>query len=153
MLEGTVTKYLAVELAEFLNKTGRQPEQVQDFYPTPGTLSTCMWYTGIDPRTMEEVYVSRDPHEKALQRALLQWKRPEKRRLIMEALHKADRADLIGYGPHCLLRPSRPAKGEGTTKPPSQSRQGKAPSRGAAPPHKKGKSPSRTGRGTGKKHR
>ena len=95
----------AVELAEFLNKTGRQPEQVQDFYPTPGTLSTCMWYTGIDPRTMEEVYVARDPHEKALQRALLQWKRPEMRRLVTEALHRAGRTDLIGYGKECLIRP------------------------------------------------
>ena len=95
----------AVELAEFLNKTGRQPEQVQDFYPTPGTLSTCMWYTGIDPRTMEPVYVARDPHEKALQRALLQWKRPEMRRLVTEALHKAGRTDLIGYGKECLIRP------------------------------------------------
>ena len=95
----------AVELAEFLNKTGRQPEQVQDFYPTPGTLSTCMWYTGIDPRTMERVYVARDPHEKALQRALLQWKRPEMRRLVTEALYKAGREDLIGYGKDCLIRP------------------------------------------------
>ena len=95
----------AVALAEFLNKTGRQPEQVQDFYPTPGTLSTCMWYTGIDPRTMEPVYVARDPHEKALQRALLQWKRPEMRRLVTEALHKAGRTDLIGYGKECLIRP------------------------------------------------
>ena len=98
----------AVELAEFLNKTGRQPEQVQDFYPTPGTLSTCMWYTGIDPRTMERVYVARDPHEKALQRALLQWKRPEMRRLVTEALYKAGREDLIGYGKDCLIRPLHP---------------------------------------------
>ena len=95
----------AVELAEFLNKTGRQPEQVQDFYPTPGTLSTCMWYTGIDPRTMESVYVARSPHEKALQRALLQWKRPELRRLVTEALYRAGREDLIGYGKDCLIRP------------------------------------------------
>ncbi len=95
----------AVELAEFLNKTGRQPEQVQDFYPTPGTLSTCMWYTGIDPRTMEPVYVARDPHEKALQRSLLQWKRPEMRRLVTEALYRAGREDLIGYGRDSLIRP------------------------------------------------
>ena len=95
----------AVELAEFLNKTGRQPEQVQDFYPTPGTLSTCMWYTEIDPRTMEPVYVAKDPHDKALQRALLQWKRPEMRRLVTEALHRAHRTDLIGYGKECLIRP------------------------------------------------
>ena len=95
----------AVELAVFLNRTGRQPEQVQDFYPTPGTLSTCMWYTEIDPRTMEPVYVAKSPHEKALQRALLQWKRPEMRRLVVEALHRAGREDLIGYGKDCLIRP------------------------------------------------
>jgi hypothetical protein len=95
----------AVELAEWLNKSGRQPEQVQDFYPTPGTLSTCMYYTGIDPRTMKPVYVPKDPHEKAMQRALMQWKRPEKRRLVKEALHRTGREDLIGYGKHCLLRP------------------------------------------------
>lgn len=101
----------AVRLAEYLNRTGRQPEQVQDFYPTPGTLSTCMYYTGIDPRTMQPVYVARDPHEKALQRALLQWKRPEKRALVIEALKKAGREDLIGYSKHCLVRPI-PAVGD-----------------------------------------
>ena len=95
----------AVALAEFLHKTGRQPEQVQDFYPTPGTLSTCMWYTELDPRTMESVYVAKSPHDKALQRALLQWKRPEMRRLVTEALHRAGREDLIGYGKDCLIRP------------------------------------------------
>lgn len=95
----------AVKLAEWLNKTGRQPEQVQDFYPTPGTLSTCMYYTGIDPRTMKPVYVPTDPHDKAMQRALMQWKRPDKRPLILEALRKAGREDLIGYGKHCLVRP------------------------------------------------
>ena len=122
----------AVDLAVFLNKTGRQPEQVQDFYPTPGTLSTCMWYTGLDPRTMEPVYVARDPHEKALQRALLQWKRPELRRLVVEALHKAGREDLIGYGKECLVRPlhrepdnqkkpsQRPAGGRGGSAAPSR---------------------------------
>ena len=95
----------AVDLAVFLNQTGRQPEQVQDFYPTPGTLSTCMWYTELDPRTMEPVYVAKSPHDKALQRALLQWKRPELRRLVVEALHRAGREDLIGYGKGCLVRP------------------------------------------------
>ena len=95
----------AVELAEFLHKNGRQPEQVQDFYPTPGTLSTCMYYTGIDPRDMSEVYVARDAHEKALQRALLQWGKPEKRPLVIEALKRAERTDLIGYGKECLIRP------------------------------------------------
>ncbi len=95
----------AISLAEYLNKTGRQPEQVQDFYPTPGTLSTCMYYTGLDPRTMLPVYVPKTFHEKAIQRALLQWKRPEKRKLVMEALITAGRYDLIGYGKNCLIRP------------------------------------------------
>jgi len=96
----------AVELAEFLNSTGHQPEQVQDFYPTPGTISTCMYYTGIDPRDMSPVYVARNPHDKALQRALLQWRRPDKRELVREALYKAGREDLIGFGPKCLIRPA-----------------------------------------------
>ena len=99
----------AVELAAFLKRSGHVPEQVQDFYPTPGTISTCMYYTGIDPRTMEEVYVARDPHEKALQRALLQWARRDKRELVIEALEKAERTDLIGFTPECLIRP---VKGE-----------------------------------------
>ena len=99
----------AIRLAEWLNKSGRQPEQVQDFYPTPGTLSTCMYYTGIDPRTMQPVYVPKDSHEKAMQRSLMQWKRPEKRPLVREALHRAHREDLIGYGKGCLLRPTKPA--------------------------------------------
>ena len=97
----------AVELAVFLKKTGRRPEQVQDFYPTPGTLSTCMYYTGIDPRDMSEVYVARDPHDKALQRALLQWGRIEKRGQVIEALERTGRTDLIGYGPECLIRPDK----------------------------------------------
>ncbi len=97
----------AVALAEYLCRTGRQPEQVQDFYPTPGTISTCMYYTGIDPFTMKSVYVPRTPHEKAMQRALLQWRRPENRRLVLEALHTAHREDLIGFGKHCLIRPER----------------------------------------------
>lgn len=101
----------AVKLAEWLNQTGRQPEQVQDFYPTPGTLSTCMYYTGIDPRTMKPVYVPKDPHEKAMQRALMQWKRPEKRRLIQEALRKAGREDLIGFHKNCLIRPEHQNNG------------------------------------------
>ncbi|MEG0321842.1 MAG: YgiQ family radical SAM protein, partial [Oscillospiraceae bacterium] len=103
----------AVNLAEWLKKSGRQPEQVQDFYPTPGTLSTCMYYTGIDPRTMREVFVPKTPEEKAMQRALMQWKRPEKRALVLSALHAAHREDLIGYEPTCLVRPNQPRKGEG----------------------------------------
>ena len=100
----------AVELAEFLHRTGHQPQQVQDFYPTPGTISTCMYYTGIDPRTMEPVYVAKDRHEKALQRALLQWGRRETRGLVIEALEKTGRTDLIGYGPECLIRPQKGEK-------------------------------------------
>jgi uncharacterized radical SAM protein YgiQ len=95
----------AIALAQYLQRLGRQPEQVQDFYPTPGTISTCMYYTEIDPITMKHVYVAKDPHEKAMQRALLQWKRPDKRRLVIEALKEAGREDLIGFGPECLVRP------------------------------------------------
>ena len=95
----------AVALAEYLNKMGRQPEQVQDFYPTPGTISTCMYYTGIDPTTMKPVYVAKTYHEKELQRALLQWKRPDKHALVVEALKAAGREDLIGFAPECLVRP------------------------------------------------
>lgn len=126
----------AVKLAEWLNRTGRQPEQVQDFYPTPGTLSTCMYYTGIDPRTMKPVFVPKTPHEKAMQRALMQWKRPEKRPLVLEALHAARREDLIGFGKECLLRPQngqpphpggRAAAGKGGRRQTSQRGKGERP--------------------------
>lgn len=96
----------AVELAVFLKKNGIRPEQVQDFYPTPGTVSTCMYYTGLDPYTMKEVYVARNPHEKALQRALLQYYEPKNADLCCEALIMAGRRDLIGFGDKCLVRPS-----------------------------------------------
>ena len=99
----------AVALAEYLNSKGRQPEQVQDFYPTPGTISTCMYYTGLDPITMKPVYVAKSYHEKAMQRALLQWKRPDKRKLVIEALKETGREDLIGYGPKCLVCPDASA--------------------------------------------
>ena len=95
----------AIALAEYLNKTGRQPEQVQDFYPTPGTLSTCMYYTELDPRTMTPVYVPRSREDRAVQRALLQWKKPENRNRIIRALREAGREDLIGYGKRALVRP------------------------------------------------
>ncbi len=97
----------AVELAEYLRDLGYMPEQVQDFYPTPGTLSTCMFYTGLDPRDMTEVYVPKTPHEKAMQRALIQYRLPRNYDLVYEALHKAGRTDLIGYDKHCLIRPKR----------------------------------------------
>ena len=107
----------AVALAEYLNRMGRQPEQVQDFYPTPGTISTCMYYTGIDPMTMKSVYVAKSPEEKAMQRALLQWKRPDKRKLVIKALTAAGREDLIGYSPECLVRPDRPPQKPKANKP------------------------------------
>ena len=96
----------AVQLAEWLNKDGHMPEQVQDFYPTPGTLATCMWYTEIDPRTMKPVFVPKTPHDKAMQRALMQWRKPQNRALVMEALRLTGREDLIGFGKHCLIRPN-----------------------------------------------
>ena len=94
----------AVELAVFLKKNKIRPEQVQDFYPTPGTVSTCMFYTGLDPYTLKEVYVARNEHDKALQRALLQYFNPKNRDLVVEALKKAGRNDLIGNGPNCLIK-------------------------------------------------
>ncbi len=102
----------AVAVAVWLKKNGIRPEQVQDFYPTPGTVSTCMFYTGLDPFTMEPVYVPKSPEEKAMQRALLQYYRPENRRLAAQALKKAGREDLIGTGAGCLIPPEpghRPA--------------------------------------------
>ena len=97
----------AVELAEYLRDLGYMPEQVQDFYPTPSTLSTCMYYTGLDPRTMEKVYVPVNPHEKAMQRALMQYRNPHNYDLVREALIKAGREDLIGFGPECLIAPRK----------------------------------------------
>ena len=97
----------AVELAEYLRDIGHMPEQVQDFYPTPGTLSTCMYYTEKDPRTVKKVYVPKNPHEKAMQRALMQYRVPSNYDLVKEALIKAGREDLIGYSHHCLIRPEK----------------------------------------------
>ncbi|MEG1875796.1 MAG: YgiQ family radical SAM protein, partial [Angelakisella sp.] len=97
----------AVTLALYLKEHNLRPEQVQDFYPTPATASTCMFYTGLDPYTMEHVYVPTDPYEKKLQRALLQYFRPENRRLVKMALLRANRADLIGNGKECLIPPDK----------------------------------------------
>ncbi len=96
----------AIELAQFLKKNGIRPEQVQDFYPTPGTVSTCMYYTGLDPYTMKEVYVAVSPHEKLLQRSLLQYYDPKYADNVREALIKGGRRDLIGYSDKCLVRPA-----------------------------------------------
>lgn len=95
----------AIELAEYLRDIHHQPEQVQDFYPTPGTLSTTMYYTGLDPRDMTPVYVPKDSKEKAMQRALIQYKNPKNYDLVYEALIKANRKDLIGFGKKCLIKP------------------------------------------------
>jgi uncharacterized radical SAM protein YgiQ len=93
----------AIELALFLKNEGLHPEQVQDFYPTPGTVSTCMFYTGLDPYTLEKVYVPKTPREKAEQRALLQYFKPENKDLVISALKKAGRYDLLGSGKNCLV--------------------------------------------------
>ena len=100
----------AVELAVFLKKRHIRPEQVQDFYPTPGTISTCMFYTGLDPYTMKEVYVAKTPEDKAMQRALLQYYDKNNAALVTKALHKAGREDLIGYSEKCLVRPAEKQK-------------------------------------------
>ena len=99
----------AIELAEYVRDLGYMPEQVQDFYPTPGTISTCMYYTGLDPRTMEPIYVPKSPHEKAMQRALIQYREPNNYELVKEALLKAGRQDLIGFGKECLIPPRKMA--------------------------------------------
>ena len=103
----------AVELAEHLRDFGYMPEQVQDFYPTPSTLSTCMYYTGLDPRDMSPVYVPKNPHEKAMQRALIQYRDPKNYRLVLEALRRTGRMDLAGFGKDCLIRPEGSRKGKG----------------------------------------
>ena len=102
------TMHEAIALAEYLRDLGYMPEQVQDFYPTPSTISTVMYYTGLDPRTMKPVYVCTNPHEKAMQRALIQYRNPKNYYLVKEALEKAERQDLIGFEKHCLIRPYPP---------------------------------------------
>lgn len=97
----------AIELAEFIKEMGYHPEQVQDFIPTPGTLSTCMWYTGLNPLTGQQVYSAKSPEEKAMQRALMQFWLPKNYELVRRALEKAGRRDLIGYGAKCLIRPEQ----------------------------------------------
>ena len=111
----------AIALAEYIRDLGYMPEQVQDFYPTPGTISTCMYYTGLDPTTMrggdpatmQKVYVPRDPHEKAMQRALIQYRDPKNYALVKEALLREGRQDLIGFGDRFLIPPREP-RSQGT---------------------------------------
>ena len=149
----------AIELAEYLHARGRVPEQVQDFYPTPGTISTCMYHTGINPWTMEPVYVAKDPHEKAMQRALLQWTRPDKRRLVIQALEQAGRTDLIGYGKECLVRPDKGYNKGGNNRSnhnnhstPAQSKNGKSgkPAKGTDKDFRSGKNAHKSDNRSGK---
>ena len=127
----------AVELAEYIRDMGYNPEQVQDFYPTPSTLSTVMYYTGLDPRTMDKVYVPTDPHEKAMQRALIQYRNPKNYYLVHEALLKAHREDLIGSGPKCLIRAVPPRSSGSKTPPPKLPSKPAAKGRKPAPAVKK----------------
>lgn len=137
----------AVELAEFCRDMGFNPEQVQDFYPTPSTISTCIYYTGVDPRTMKPVYCARTPHEKALQRALIQYRNPKNRALVEEALRKAGREDLIGFDPKCLVRPQKGAKTRGVQ---GGTRTDKRGPRSSGGDNSKGRAGFNQGRGGGK---
>lgn len=119
----------AISLAESLRDIGYMPEQVQDFYPTPSTISTCMYYTGIDPRSMEPVYVAVNPHEKAMQRALIQYRDPKNYALVKEALLKAGRSDLIGFDKKCLIPPREISKAKAKSKANSSKRSGKRESK------------------------
>ena len=139
----------AVELAEYLRDTGHHPEQVQDFYPTPSTLSTVMYYTGLDPRTMQPVYVPKNPHEKAMQRALMQYRDHKNDALVREALEKTGRLDLIGNGPKCLIRPrgggKRAAPGKASKPKKAAKPAAKQPAKPAAKGQTAPKKPARTG--------
>lgn len=109
----------AVQLAEYLRDIKYMPKQVQDFYPTPSTLSTCMYYTGVNPLTMEKVYIAKNPHDKAMQRALMQYRLPENYDLVKEALLKCGRGDLIGCTPECLILPRKAKIGNKANKKPT----------------------------------
>ena len=140
----------AIELAEYCRDLGYMPEQVQDFYPTPSTMSTAMYFTGVDPRTMQPVYVPKSPHEKALQRALIQYRDPKNCELVLEALRRAGRMDLVGFGPKCLLRPQGQGapggKGAGGRKPASSGKN----ARPSKPAPKAGKPGAKPGKPAGK---
>ena len=112
----------AIELAEFLQEIGYHPEQVQEFIPTPGSLSTAMYYTELNPLTGKPIFVPKTTEQRQVQRALLQYRNPKNRRLVLQALRKAGRSDLVGYGPGCLLRPERPERPERPAEPERASR-------------------------------
>ncbi len=139
----------AVELAEYIRDMGYNPEQVQDFYPTPSTLSTVMYYTGLDPRTMEKLYVPTDPHEKAMQRALIQYRNPKNYYLVKEALIAAHREDLIGSGPKCLIRAVPPRSGGYTSASKAPGKPAKSAASGKGN-NAKGGTFQKAGRNTGK---
>ena len=137
----------AIALAEYLRDLGYMPEQVQDFYPTPSTISTVMYYTGLDPRTMKPVYVPTNPHEKAMQRALIQYRNPKNYYLVKEALETAGREDLIGFDKRCLIRPP----GGKYAPRPDEARRADAPKRGYGSPRKSDKSKKKTRDSRGEK--
>ena len=145
----------AIELAEYIRELGYMPEQVQDFYPTPGTVSTCMYYTGLDPRSMDPVYVPRDPHEKAMQRALIQYRDPENYDLVKEALLREGREDLIGFGEKCLIPPrkiARPRKAQGPAKTDSgKNRKAQGPAKTDPGKSRKAQGPAKTDSGKSRK--
>ena len=151
----------AIELAEYLRDMGYMPEQVQDFYPTPSTVSTVMYYTGIDPRDGSKVYVCRNPHEKAMQRALIQYRNPSNYELVREALVKGGREDLIGFDKKCLIRPRKPGSEKMTANASGKGKSAGGKNRKAAVKDQAGKQgkyqrvsgerPDRTGEGSGKK--
>lgn len=123
----------AIRLAEFCRDLGYMPEQVQDFYPTPSTMSTVIYYTGVDPRTMKPIYTPRSAHEKAMQRALIQYRDPKNYDLVLEACAKAGRMDLVGYGPKCLIRPKKPKAASGKSKTAERRGSSKRAASGAGP--------------------
>ncbi len=141
-----------VALGEWLHKSGHMPQQVQDFYPTPGTQSTCMYHTGLDPRTGHSVFVPKTPKEKAMQRALMQWRKPENRALILEAIRLTGREDLVGFGKHCLIRPNRPQNGVNWEKSGEKSCKspGKYPGKSSGKSTGKSEKPHKNGGYTGK---
>lgn len=125
----------AIALAESVRDMGYMPEQVQDFYPTPSTISTVMYYTGVDPRTMEKIYIPKSPHEKAMQRALIQYRKPENYELVKEALLKCGRGDLIGFDKNCLIPPRKIQK---ETQAKNHKTDKNSKSKGTKKSHKKG---------------
>ncbi|MDF2802242.1 MAG: Radical domain protein, partial [Anaerocolumna sp.] len=138
----------AIELAEYLRDLGYMPEQVQDFYPTPSTISTCIYYTGLDPKTLQPVYTPKTPHEKAMQRALIQYRNPKNYELVVEALTSANRTDLIGFDKNCLIRPKNNGYYRGERKTTDQKPNDSGRNRGKSDSNRFASGKSTTGRST-----